>query len=127
MRNPTGELLLQTPIGHPLIQHFACIYCKPVHVGYARLAQLRMATKLMHLMAAHYTPNDSFTANDAWFYKNKFGHAGTLHHAVSLQLIMCRNIKVTKQYYRTSLRIRYQAVKDAYKLGVKISVKINYK
>ena len=49
-----------------------CVYCKPVYTSLFG-AQLRLTTELTYLMTAYYTPNDSFTANDTLFYKNKFG------------------------------------------------------
>ena len=48
-------------------------------------------------MTTYYTSNDSSTANDASFYKNKVGPA-TLQVAVSVQLIVYVNIKITKKY-----------------------------
>ena len=52
--------------------NIVCVYCKPV-LTLLSGTQLRMTTKLTYLKTAYYTPNDSFTANDALFYNNKVG------------------------------------------------------
>ena len=52
--------------------NIVCVYCKPVHTSLFGV-QLNMTTKLMYLLTAYYTPNNSFTANDASFNKNQFG------------------------------------------------------
>ena len=49
-----------------------CVYCKPVYTSLFGM-QLSMPTKLTYLMTVYYTPNDGFTANNASFYKRKFG------------------------------------------------------
>ena len=41
-----------------------------------------MTIKLTYLMTTYYTPNDSFTAYDASFYKNKFDQLLCTHHNV---------------------------------------------
>ena len=50
----------------------ACVYCKPIDASLFGL-QLCLTTKLTYFKTAYYTPNDSFTANDALFYKSKVG------------------------------------------------------
>ena len=49
-----------------------CVYCKLVHTSLFG-TQLRLTTKLMHLMTVYCTPNNGFTANGAFFYKNEVG------------------------------------------------------
>ena len=46
------------------------MYSKPIYTLLFGM-QLCLTTKLMYLMTAYYTPNDSFTANDASFLKTR--------------------------------------------------------
>ena len=55
-----------------------CVYCKSVYTSLFG-TQLRLTTNLIYLMTAYYIPNDSFTANDISFYKNK---VGKLHYTL---------------------------------------------
>ena len=48
------------------------VYFKPVHTSLFAV-HAHMTTKLTYLMTVYYTPNAGFNANDALFYKNKFG------------------------------------------------------
>ena len=74
----------------------------------------------MQLTTAYYTLNDGFTANDGTFITAKL--------AVSFQLIVYANNKITNRYYRTSLWVCCQAAKKRkITMGKKFSVKINYK
>ena len=51
-----------------------CVYCKHVSVHTLLFGmQLHFTTKLIYLMTAYYTPNNSFTVKNASFYKNKVG------------------------------------------------------
>ena len=55
-----------------LLYNIACVYCKSIYKPLF-CAQLRMTTILTHLMTAHYTPKNGFTANNALFYMNTVG------------------------------------------------------
>ena len=48
------------------------VYCKPVYTSLLGM-QLCLTTKLTYFMTSYYTSNDSFTASDASFHKNKVG------------------------------------------------------
>ena len=58
--------------------------------------QLCTTTKLTYIMTVYFTPNNSFTANDVWFY-NSESWLATLHVAVSFQFIVYTNIMFTKR------------------------------
>ena len=56
-------------------------------------------------MTAYDTPNDSFTANDAMFYKKKVGQ---LHYTLQcLKLIVYTNIKITTSGKKFSVKFDY--------------------
>ena len=78
MKDSTGEIPPQARIGHSFIQNIVCIYRKLIYTLLFGMQQ-HLTTKLTHLMTVFYTPNDGFTANDASFYKNKFGQ---LHYTL---------------------------------------------
>ena len=71
MRDLTGELRYQTLIGHSLVQLCVCMVQARTYITIFGV-QISMTTKLTYLMTAYYASSDSFTANDALFYKNKF-------------------------------------------------------
>ena len=50
-----------------------CMYTASLYIHYYFGTQLHLTTKLTYIMTAYYTPSNSFTANDALFYKNKVG------------------------------------------------------
>ena len=75
-RYSTGELWFQTCIGCSLIQK--CAYTASLYI-HRYLVRNYTTPKLTYLMPAYYTPNNSFTANDASFYKTKVGQ---LHYTL---------------------------------------------
>ena len=72
MRDLTGELQPQTHIDCSLIQH--CVYILTAsHFIHWYLVCNYVSQQNSHSLWLYCTPNDNFTANDALFYKNKFG------------------------------------------------------
>ena len=81
--------------------------------------QLRLTAKLMYLMTAYYTPNDSFTASDAMFYTNK---VGLLQYKLQcLQLIIYAIIKISIKGIDVPLyEFAAKQSKKGHKQGIKI-------
>ena len=78
-RDPTGKLWCETRISRSLMRHCLRILEARMYMYIANCYATMSDNKLMYLMTAYYTPNDSFTANDALFYKNKLGQ---LHYTL---------------------------------------------
>ena len=87
--------------------------------------QLRQTMKLTYLITAYmcYTPNGSFTANDASFYNSSVGY---LHDTLQVQLIVYAIIKITRRGTTVPLyEFADKQPKKEYKLGgKKFTVKI---
>ena len=50
--------------------NIVCVYCEPMYT-LPFCMQLQLITKLTYCMTAYYTPDNSLTANEAYFNKNK--------------------------------------------------------
>ena len=69
MRDLTGELRGPKHASVVLWYNIACVYSKLMYT----LLFADNYAKFTYLMTVYYTPNDSFTAKGASFYKNKVG------------------------------------------------------
>ena len=93
-----GEILLELREIQSVILWYKiiCVYCKYVCSSLFGV-QRPMAPKLTCLMTAHYTQNDSFTANNSSCFKNIVGYVHYMLQCFFNQLFMPYNIKITKR------------------------------